>query len=610
MTRAAAVRSSLVAARVDILNSLGLKHGVLAAGWLVVAILPFVVGGSLPERAIAWIFYYALAAVGLNLVMGLGNMASIGHGAFLGLGALVAALLRSETSLSFFLAAAIAVVVTIVAAWLVGHGAVRLRAVKFAVSSWLGAWLMTLFLVSFPAISGGTGGIVVPEATVGRSIGVDIGVSPVTHYELGLVLLSLGLLVFRNLQQGSVGLMLATIKQNPREAAVIGTLRDDARLQVFVLGAALAGLAGAFGVQLSGLFDGSAYGVLLSVSLFVAVMLGGPGRVWAPILGAAVIAVLPLTGQPLIPLVSSSGSSGELLAGSLLLGVVALRATRPVLRQPSMGSSDEPTLAASRPASLRKARLSISGVSKGFGGLVALDGVDLEVQGGVVHGVIGPNGSGKSTLLSIISGHRFPSKGTITLDGADITSLPATDRLRLGIARSLQSTELFPEMTALEHLAAASLVDREYGGLVRTMARTPLARAEEARARVEAARSLADFGLTGYADTPASSIPSGARRTLMMAVAVAGRRVILLDEPSTGMSPAEIRRAAGMILELKERGAALVIVEHNMRLLGRVADIITVLDGGRVIAHGEPAHIYEHPQVRLAYLGRSQENSS
>jgi ABC-type branched-subunit amino acid transport system ATPase component len=161
-------------------------------------------------------------------------------------------------------------------------------------------------------------------------------------------------------------------------------------------------------------------------------------------------------------------------------------------------------------------------------------------------------------------------------------------------------------MTALEHLIAASLVDRAFGGLVRTAMRTPLARAEERQAVVDAARLLDDFGLTGYSTTPARSIPAGARRTLMMAVAVAGRRVILLDEPSTGMSPAEIRRAAGMILELKDRGAALVVVEHNMRLLRSVADTITVLDGGRVIAHGEPSHIYEHPEVRLAYLGRTE----
>ncbi|MEA2453298.1 MAG: branched-chain amino acid transport system ATP-binding protein livM [Actinomycetota bacterium] len=577
----------------------------LVVGWVAAGSLPFVLGSTLPTRAIAWVFYFALAGIGLNLVMGLGNMASIGHGAFVAVGALTAAQLRTRWSISFIVAVVVATLATALAAWLVGYGAVRLRAVKFAVSSWLGAWLMTLFLVSFPAISGGSGGIVIPEATVGGAVGATLTVTPTAHYEIALVLLALGLILFRSVQLGSIGLTLATIKQNPREAVAIGTLRDGVRLKVFVLGAILAGLAGGLGVQLSGLFDPGGFGVLLSVSLFVAVMLGGPGKLWAPVVGAAVVAVLPLSGQPLIPLFTTARTAGELLAGGLLLGVVAVRARRPVTRAPEK-TALEPTGEDDAASDLPPVGLVVRGVTKRFGGLVALQDVDLEVGAGTVHGIMGPNGSGKSTLLAIISGHLFPTGGTVSLGGKAITHLPATERLRLGIARSLQSTELFPDMTALEHLVAASLVDRAFGGLVRTAMRTPLARAEERQAVVDAARLLDDFGLTGYSTTPARSIPAGARRTLMMAVAVAGRRVILLDEPSTGMSPAEIRRAAGMILELKDRGAALVVVEHNMRLLRSVADTITVLDGGRVIAHGEPSHIYEHPEVRLAYLGRTE----
>lgn len=597
-----ALTSNLSQAWAEARSAFRTKHALVVLAWMVAAALPFIARSAIPERAIAWLFYYALAAIGLNIVMGLGNMAAIGHGAFIGIGALSAALLRTRWSLSFIPAVVVAVAVTALSAYLIGHGAVRLRAVKFAVSSWLGAWLVALFLVSFPSVSGGASGIVIPETTVGSALGAKLHMTQLVHYELGLSLLAGGLLIFRSLQIGSVGLTLATIKQNPREAAAVGTLRDDVRVKAFVLGASLAGLAGALGVHVSGLFDERGFGVLLSVSLFLSVVLGGPGTVWGPLVGAAVVGLLPLSGQPLIPLIATSRTGGELLAGVLLLSVVAIRARRP-LPATAPRAQLEP---ASTPGkqSWASPTLVVDGITKTFGGVVALDDVSLELEGGSVHGVMGPNGSGKSTLLAIVSGHLFPTSGNVILDGQDITRVPAEERLRLGIARSLQSTELFPEMTALDHLVVASLVDRKYGGFVRTIVRTPLARSEEAKARAEAASLLADFGLTGYAETPARSIPAGARRTLMMGVAVAGRRVILLDEPSTGMSPAEIRHAAGMIMELRDRGAAVVVVEHNMRLLRRVADVITVLDGGRVIAHGDPEHIYEHPEVRLAYLGQ------
>ncbi|MEA2446745.1 MAG: branched-chain amino acid transport system ATP-binding protein livM, partial [Actinomycetota bacterium] len=554
------------------------RHTLIAALILLAAVVPAFVEDSLPIRAIASVLFYALAAVGLNTVMGLGNMASIGHGAFVAIGALTSALLASRTSMPLSLIILVATSATALAAYVVGHGAVRLRAVQLAVSSWLGAWLVALFLSGFPQTSGGAAGIPVHQAGIGEGLGLSLRATPLALYEIALVLLILGCIAFRSLQIGPVGLTLATIKQNPREAATIGTLRDDLRLGVFVFGATLAGLAGAFIVQLSGIFDQSAYGVLLSVSLFIAVLLGGPGRVVAPLIGAVVIALLPLPGQPIEPLITIA-RSGELLPGALLLTVVALRAIREV--GPATAHDEQVTEAAPGPGYVKSPPLGANDITKTFGGVVALDQVALEAEGGVIHGLIGPNGSGKSTLLTVISGHAFPDTGNVSYDGADITSLPALDRLRLGISRSPQSTELFPELDALDHMIAARLVHRQYAGFFRSLFRTPLARLEERVARAQAMRSLREFGLESYAKTPAASMPAGARRTLMIAIAAAGKRVVLLDEPSAGMSAEETRRIAEILIQLKERGTALVVVEHNLRLLGRIADVVTVLDGGR-----------------------------
>jgi branched-chain amino acid transport system permease protein len=598
MISSAVIKRNLAEATVEIARSLRREHLLLALALGIAASLPVL--GSFPTRAVAWVFYYAIAVAGLNFVMGLGNMASIGHGAFVAVGALTATLMRTRLDSGFLVAVIAATIVTAVSALVVGFGAVRLRSIHLAVSSWLGAWLMALFLTGFPAISGGAGGIVVPRATVGSGLGFEWRFTDNVHYELALVVLVAVLITFRSMQASSLGLALATIKQNPREASAIGTLSDGLRLKVFVLGSAIAGLAGALGVHLSGIFDAEAFGILLSISLFLAVMLGGTTTLWGPVAASFVIAFLPIGGQPLIPFFATTTRVGELGAGALLLTVVAWRGGRAAVgRKPNARPSGEEVSV----SGVVPARLEIRDVTKRFGGLLALDGVSVAIEAGRVHGLMGPNGSGKSTLLAVISGHLFPDEGLVVLDDDDITDLPARERLRKGVARSLQSTELFGHLTALEHLEAASLVDRRYGGLVRSTARTPLARGEERAARGRASSLLEDLGLSGYASTRAGEIPAGARRLLMMGAAITDRRVILLDEPSAGMSPPEVLRAAGIISALKERNVAVVVVEHNMRLLREVADVITVLDGGRVIASGDPDHIFEQAGVRAAYLG-------
>lgn len=602
------VKRNVVVAWHDLIEAFGPRHVSIGTTCVGIIVLLLAAQRVVPIRAVAWLLYLAVAVTGLNFIMALGNMASIGHGAFVATGALVTTLLRSGAGMAFIPSVGLATAATAVAAFVVGHGAIHLRAVQLAVASWLGAWLMTSFLASFPGVSGGAAGIVVAEATVGRTFGLTWRVTPTWHLLIAALLLAIVLLLFHMLANSSVGLLLITIKQNPRQAAVIGTLRDDVRLRLFVFGSTVAGLVGALGVHLSGIFDHRAFGTMLSVTLFLGVLVGRPLGRFGPAAGAAVVAMLPLGGQPLIPFASTSGAGGEALAGLLLLAMLFIGAAE--TRSPVGRRSRSPTRSIVGIEIVDPPRLEIRRVSKTFGGLVAVDRVDLHVDGGEIHGIMGPNGSGKSTLLALISGQLIPDSGSVLLDEGDVTALPARKRLTLGVGRSLQSSELFPDLTALEHLEAATLVDRRYAGFTRAMLRTPLARAEEAAHRQRALGLLEEFGLAGYKDSRAVEIPAGARRLLLIAMAIGGRRVILLDEPSAGMSSAEVLRTAAIILELKNRGAAIVVVEHNIRLLRRVADVITVLDGGRVIASGDPKHIYEDPQVRRAYLGLAKEDTA
>jgi branched-chain amino acid transport system ATP-binding protein len=229
--------------------------------------------------------------------------------------------------------------------------------------------------------------------------------------------------------------------------------------------------------------------------------------------------------------------------------------------------------------------LRVSGLQKRFGGVLAVDGVSLDLAEGELHAVIGPNGAGKTTLIHLLSGALSPSAGTIVLGGRDITGLTMHGRVRLGLARSYQITSLFPNFTVLENLALAI-----QGASGR---HDP----EGARAQLEA------VGLAARADQRAGALAHGERRQLELGLALAtGARILLLDEPMAGMAAEEAARIVGLIEALKGR-RTILLVEHDIDAVFRLADRISTLVYGRVIASGAPEDIRRHPEVRRAYLG-------
>ncbi|MBV9682953.1 MAG: ABC transporter ATP-binding protein [Solirubrobacterales bacterium] len=243
------------------------------------------------------------------------------------------------------------------------------------------------------------------------------------------------------------------------------------------------------------------------------------------------------------------------------------------------------------------ALLAVEDLSKRFGGIVAADAITLDVNAGELHAVIGPNGAGKTTLISQLTGEVSPDAGTIRFAGRDIIALPAYRRSRLGLARSFQITSLFPEFTALDNVALA--VQAHAGHSFRFWRD---ARREEAL-RAPAAATLARFGLTERADLPVSRLSHGERRQLEIAIALATKpRLLLLDEPMAGMGPEESARMVATLRTLK-RELTILLVEHDMDAVFALADRITVLVYGRVIASGAPEAIRADPLVRRAYLG-------
>ena len=249
------------------------------------------------------------------------------------------------------------------------------------------------------------------------------------------------------------------------------------------------------------------------------------------------------------------------------------------------------------------ALLAVTGLTRRFAGLVAVDAVDMAVAAGGIHAVIGPNGAGKTTLFNLLSGIDAPSAGRIALDGRDITGLPAHRRAALGVARTFQNIRVFGAMTALENVLVG-LHPASRTGLAGVLLRTPGFRREEAGAMAQARAALAMAGLEGQAERPAAALPYGDQRRLEIARAVAAHpRLLLLDEPAAGLNPAETVALSVLVRRIQAAGTAVLLVEHDMGFVMDIADAVTVLSFGRRIFAGSPAAVRQSPVVIEAYLG-------
>jgi branched-chain amino acid transport system ATP-binding protein len=251
----------------------------------------------------------------------------------------------------------------------------------------------------------------------------------------------------------------------------------------------------------------------------------------------------------------------------------------------------------------RPALLSVAGVSRRFGGVYALRDVDVDVTQGETHGVIGPNGAGKSTLFSLIGGHLRASSGTIAYDGTRIDRAAPHRRARSGIAMVFQGARLFHGMTALENVMVGAHAATRAGALSATL-RLPRHSRDERQIRAWSSAALARVGLADWAGRPAEALPLGQQRALQVARALCGRpRLLLLDEPASGLRAAERAALAQLIGELRADGLTMMLVEHDVAFVTRLADRITVLDLGRVIAQDVPQAIRTDRRVVDAYLG-------
>jgi ABC-type branched-subunit amino acid transport system ATPase component/ABC-type branched-subunit amino acid transport system permease subunit len=509
----------------------------------VAALAPLVTGGARTADLAAGL-YLACAAVALAFVIGVAGLPSLAQGGFMAVGAVVGAHIGST-----LLGTLAGLVAAGLVAGVVGAAFARLPRAGFAAATWILSWLVAIALQSLTWPLGGTEGIVVAG-----------GPSLSEHYELALALTVLAALAYAALRRSPFGLQLAAARDREAAASALRVPVTRLRTIAVALSGAVAGLAGALTVHLTGVGDPATFGPYLSFKLFVVVLIGGALAPLGAAAGVLVLGVLSVAADAIGSIEHVAvARSHTLLASIMLLGVVSLGwdgVLRPARARRPGRTGVEPVRAAG--ATLNAVRL-----SKRYGDVVAAEDVSFDVRPGRITALVGPNGSGKTTLLRMLAGTIEPDGGTISGE-------------RSSIARTLQATAVFPSLTPVEHLLAASGRRRKHAALLRSLLATPKARTEDAAFAGWAERVLDRFGLPSA--VPAGELPVSDQRALMVATAYAtGASVLLIDEPTAGASCAEADRIARLLRSLRDEGLGLLVVEHNLGIVQRIADDVVVL---------------------------------
>jgi branched-chain amino acid transport system ATP-binding protein/branched-chain amino acid transport system permease protein len=551
-------------------------------------LLPWYAPGFVEIDTLAGWVYLALAAEGLWLAAGLAGLPSLGQGAFMSIGAFTTALLTARSGWPAEATVPVATAIALAVGLAVGASVIRLPRLHVAVGTWILTWLVVLLATEFPGISGGAQGYVVTSS-----------LDPTGHYVLAVILTIALVVAGMALQHSTIGVRLRALRDFPAAAVRLGAPRERLLLGAFAASAAVGGLAGSLAVQLAGVSDPNAFGPFTAFKLLVAVLLGG-----AAFAGAGPVGILVVGGIALLVRTwSAAGGHASaqlepLLAAMALLLVLGLgsegllpAATRLVERyRPGPRARRD---AGARPIPRRRpAQLRAHGLRKSFGGVQALAGFDLHVERGECVAIVGANGSGKTTALRALCGVMPVDEGEVLLDDRPPPAPAPRAWVDAGVVCTLQGTAIFRSLTALESAMVGAALHRRFGGPIRTLAATPKSRAEARDVRARSLEALRFVGLGDAADEPAELLDSHSQRLLMLASALAAEpRVLLLDEPSAGATAGEATRLGDAVRSINELGVSLVVVEHNLALVGSIADRVVVMGEGRAIAEGPPGEV-------------------
>ena len=569
-------------------------------------VLPFVVSQPSRHLLYAQIALFALLGLSLTVLAGWAGQLSLGQFAFCGLGALVTSALVRGPHLSFELAVLASIVVCTGAAILVGVPALRVRGLMLSVTTLAFAVMAGSWLLTRPFLTDDRTIIYLPRAHWGDAFTLD---SQRTYYLVCLGALVLVALALRRLQGSGIGRAMQAVRDNEPGASALTISPTRLKLTAFGISGALAGLAGGLLAGLLVQFEATSFTPEESLRVVSVAVIGGLGSIPGAILGAVWVFGLPalLGDSPEVNLLTSGIGLLVLLlyVPGGLVQVVHVGRDALVRR---FGLAVEPPARTASPLVLTPAApegeaLRADGVTVRFGGRLAVDDVGITVAGGEIVGLIGANGAGKSTLMNAIGGY-VPARGRITVFGHDATDLPPDRRARLGLGRSFQGAQLFPDLTVRDTVLVA-LEARHRTALVPTVLGLPGARRGERAKRADADDLLDYLGLGRFAAATGAELSTGTRRIVELACLLAlDAKLLCLDEPTAGVAQRETEAFAPLLLRFREDfGLSLLVVEHDMPFVMGISDRVVCLEAGRVIATGTPDEIRRDPRVVTSYLG-------